>query len=266
MEAATHETLTVRTHDNVGVVFSPAGLGSRFFAQIVDTLVFLPVGLALLFGVQALLESFVPNDSSSDSFIGTQFTALATGLTLLMAYALYFILSEGFSGGRTLGKRVAGVRVVRLDGSAIGMTESLIRNLTRSPLLAVADIIAGPFMLIFHPQSRRLGDLFAGTVVVREAKAAVSLAAALPPPVYLHIHDPGPAIAGIERLGQRELAALRTFLGRIDLHPAQRFRVAADMSAKLLDRLGLPPDAVERREPPELVIERMYLQLNQVQQ
>ncbi len=117
--------------------------------------------------------------------------------------------------------------------------------------------------MFFQPQTRRLGDLGAGTIVVRD-RAMVSLAAAVaPPPVILRTPDAGPAIDGLDRIGGVERDALRVFLSRPGLTPKLRADLAADIATRLLDRLGLPPGAPERLWPPELFIERVYLQLDQ---
>jgi hypothetical protein len=117
--------------------------------------------------------------------------------------------------------------------------------------------------MFFQPQCRRLGDLGAGTIVVRD-RAMVTLAAAVAPPaIILRTPDAGPTIDGLDRIGTFERDALRVFLSRPGLNPKLRADLAGDISKRLLDRLGLPPGAPERLWPPELFIERVYLQLEQ---
>ncbi len=127
----------------------------------------------------------------------------------------------------------------------------------------VIDVLAGVGVVVmfWNRQSRRIGDLLAGTVVVH-VRPALSLAAvAAPPPVLLRTPDAGPAIDGVDRLGERELSAIRTFLTRPGLEPPLRARLALDMTTRLLDRMQVPPAAPERQWPPELFLERLYLQL-----
>jgi hypothetical protein len=82
----------------------------------------------------------------------------------------------------------------------------------------------------------------------------------LPPPM-LRTPDAGPAIDGVDRLGTAEWSALRTFLARQGMHPEQRARLAAVIAERLCERLELGPGAPERLWPPELLLERLYLQL-----
>jgi hypothetical protein len=79
--------------------------------------------------------------------------------------------------------------------------------------------------------------------------------------VLVRTPDAGPTIDGVERLGDRELSAIRTFLTRPGLEQPLRARLALDMTTRLLDRMQLPPAAPERQWPPELFLERLYLQL-----
>ena len=75
--------------------------------------------------------------------------------------------------------------------------------------------------------------------------------------------DAGPPIEGIEQLGTMELNALRTFLSRPGLNPELRTRLAGDIAGRMLERLGVSASAPERLWPPELLLERLYLQLEQ---
>ncbi|MGZ6953963.1 MAG: RDD family protein, partial [Acidimicrobiia bacterium] len=84
----------------------------------------------------------------------------------------FHVLFEVFNRGRTPGKAAAGLRVVRLDGSPVGVGPSLIRNLLRIVdgwmLLTFLLAPIGFITAFASRHSQRLGDLAAGTVVVRE--------------------------------------------------------------------------------------------------
>ena len=152
-----------------------------------------------------------------------------------------------------------GLRVIRVDGSAADFGALAVRNVIR--IVDVVVVLIGIVVMFFQPQTRRLGDLGAGTIVVRD-RAMVTLAAAVaPPPIILRTPDAGPPIDGIDRIGGFERDALRVFLSS-GLSQKLRAELAADIAAPL-HRLGLPPGAPERLWPPELFIERVYLQLDQ---
>jgi uncharacterized RDD family membrane protein YckC len=245
MGAVQHDLLEIRTAENVGVGYDIAGLGSRILAFLLDLVV---VSLILLV-LELFLAALLPDAGAGAALIsvGVAFFGI-TG---------YFVVAEGTSAGRTPGKRALSIRVVRSDGGAPGMQESLVRTLVR-----YVDLLfgIGLFLMFFDSRSRRLGDFAAATVVVRERRP---MATPPPPPaLLLRTPDAGPAIDGLDALGPPEAAALRTFLTRPGLSPEQRTRIAAQMASRLLDRMGLPANAPERQWPPELFVERLYLQLS----
>lgn len=238
-----HDRLQVRTADNVGIAWDTAGIGSRVLAFLLD----LVVVLLLVIAVDTVVVAVSPDSVA---------TPLVVGGASFFVFLLYFVVLETVSGGRTPGKRILGLRVVRRDGGAVGLSEATVRGIVR-----VFDIAVGVVPMFVDASSRRFGDLVAGTVVVRERSAIGQPPP--PPPVLLRTPDPGPAIDGIAALGAREASALRTFLSRPGVTPDQRARVAAVMAGTLLDRMHLPAGAPERAWPPELFLERLHLQLAQ---
>ncbi|MEA2672710.1 MAG: hypothetical protein QOG45_2930, partial [Chloroflexota bacterium] len=220
---------------------------SRFLAFALD---------ALILGVVVFAALVVALVIAPDGVVGMVAVALFVLIPILVAVG-YFTVAEALTAGRTPGKRALGLRVIRIDGGAPGLRESLVRNIVRLLDLALG---IGLVVMFLDRRSRRLGDLAAGTVVVRECRATLPVAPVLPPPM-LRTPDAGPVIDGVDRLGGAEWTALRTFLARQGMHPEQRARLAAVMAERLCERLQLGPGAPERQWPPELLLERLYLQL-----
>jgi uncharacterized RDD family membrane protein YckC len=250
MGTGPHDVLRVSTSDNVGIGYDIAGLGSRFIAQLLDSLIVGVIAFIVNIGVIGAVN---PSDTQDSVLAGLA----AAGITLVV-YVGYFTLCEVSTGGRTPGKSAGQLRVLDISGAAPTSSQLLLRNLAR-----IIDVLAGlgVVVMFWNRQSRRIGDLLAGTVVVH-IRPAMSLAAVVaPPPGLLRTPDAGPAIDGVDRLGDRELSAIRTFLTRPGLEPPLRARLALDMTTRLLDRMQMPPAAPERLWPPELFLERLYLQL-----
>lgn len=243
MVAVIRDTVEVRTSENVELGWDVAGIGSRLLALVVDLLLVGLIDACLLILVTAVLVG-------SDS-VGAILLLSFISFVVLVGY---FVVAETASGGRTPGKRALGLRVIRVDGGAAGFGEALVRGLVR-----VVDLPLGIFPMFFTRSTRRFGDFAAGTFVVREKRPRS--APPPPPPMVLRTPDAGPAIDNAHQLGARELAALRAFLSRPGLTPEQRARLAATLASRLYDRLDLPASAPERSWPPELFIERLYLQL-----
>ncbi len=248
------DLLKVRTSDNVQIGYVSAGIPSRFIAFLLDLLINGAVLAVAGIAAAALYGAMGSNGGVAEAVALTVFS-----LVLVLGHFLYFAILEATSAGRTPGKRALGLRVVRVDGSAPGLGESLVRNIAR---IVDYTLAIGLFVAFFQPQSRRVGDLLAGTVVIRERTATTTHMPAVMSPVLLRAPDAGPPIDGLDRLGAHEHGVIRTFLSRPGLPPEQRARIAHDMSVKLFDRMQLAPTAPERMWPPELFIERLYLQLS----
>jgi uncharacterized RDD family membrane protein YckC len=249
------DTISVRTSDNVTLGYTVAGVGSRIVAQILDNLVAIPLTIVAVLLAGSLASVFVTSSEGAD------FANAAIGVFAFFVYFGYFLVAEAVTTGKTPGKSAMGLRVIRVDGSAVDFGAVAVRNLIR--VIDFSIVLVGLVVMFFQPQTRRLGDLAAGTVVVRD-RALITLAAATaPPPIILRTPDAGPAIDGIDRLGAFEHDALRVFLSRPGLTAPLRASLSADIAKRLLDRLALRADAPERRWPPELFIERVYLQLDQ---
>lgn len=239
------DVVEIRTADNVGIGYEVAGIASRISALIID---FLVIAVLLVVAEWIILGLVGSTVSTAGALVLGSFVSF-------LVIDGYFVVAETASSGRTPGKRVIGLRVIRVDGSAPTFSDSLVRNVVR-----FLDIVGPGLVAMFlHPQARRLGDLAAGTLVVRERQLGSVLTPM--PAVLLRTPDAGPAIDGLERIGANEYAAVRAFLTRWGLTPQQRQRLAGLLAARLLDRLDLPAGAPERQWPAELFLERLYLQL-----
>jgi len=83
----------------------------------------------------------------------------------------YFIVLEYFSGGRTIGKRVIGIRAIQDNGHSLTLLSSFIRNFLRIVDSLPTGYFLGILMIFFHSKHKRIGDLVAGTIVIHERKA-----------------------------------------------------------------------------------------------
>ena len=253
-----YDTQRVTTPDNVRIAFRVAGLATRIAAALIDGLILACILIAATVLIVAIAAATAGSGGGSGAL---EVFSLATYLLIaawVLITVLYFTVAQAVSAGRTPGKSAMGLRVIRVDGGTASVGECFLRSVA---LVVDVAVGVGPVLMFFHPQSRRLGDLLAGTVVVRERTPVTLMAATATAPVYLRSVDPGPAIDGLSRLGKHELAAVRTFLSRTGLRPDQRTNLAARLARPLLDRMELPAAAPERMWPPELLLERLYVQL-----
>ena len=140
-----------------------AGIGSRFIAVLVDTLLW-GAGLFVL----GLVFWIVVPAVRAFSQLSYQWVAAIVTLTLFLLNWGYFTLFEAFGNGRTPGKRVARIRVIQRSGRPIGLFESMARNLIRFVDQFPGFYAIGVIAVFATRQHQRLGDLAAGTLVVRD--------------------------------------------------------------------------------------------------
>ncbi|HVD00502.1 MAG TPA: RDD family protein [Candidatus Dormibacteraeota bacterium] len=155
---ATGDELIVATPELVTFGYQLAGPGSRFLAQMID----FPLQVLLL--VVALVSGLAIGGVVGDVNVALVVAAI---LGFIVVWG-YFPVSEAVWSGKTLGKYAFGLRVVGDQGEPIQLSQAVIRNLVRIvdflPFFYGIGIIA----LFWNGRGKRLGDLAAGTVVVRE--------------------------------------------------------------------------------------------------
>ncbi len=146
----------VDTPESIEFGYDIAGVGTRFLAALLDTAIFFMLGTTVYF----ILDKV----TSTDEFTLIEILFSIGSLML----AVYYIAFEQFWNGQTPGKRIFGIRVVQEAGRTVTFSASLIRNLVRMvdflPLLYGFAVI----MMFVDKRSRRLGDMAAGTLVVRD--------------------------------------------------------------------------------------------------
>ncbi|MCL5947704.1 MAG: RDD family protein [Actinobacteria bacterium] len=142
-----------------------AGLGSRVIAYVIDYAIIM-VAIILVYAAMLLVELSVLH--SSTGIVGDIFSAFAV-VFIFASYFGYFVLFEVFDRGRSPGKRLVGLRVVRSDGGAVSFRGSLLRNLLRIvDSFPPPTYLVGLVLVFATSHHQRLGDMASGTLVVRE--------------------------------------------------------------------------------------------------
>ncbi|MBM3470049.1 MAG: RDD family protein [Armatimonadetes bacterium] len=150
---------------------SPASLGDRLLAQLVDGLV--AFGLFFFVGMTVAPRFGGAMQTGFDLSGRPAAVVIAIVSAVMLAY---FVLAEG-SLGVTFGKAVAGIRVQTLAGGRIGLRAALVRNLMRV-IDGIGVYLVGAITILVTGRRQRLGDLAARTVVVtRERGRALPVAA-----------------------------------------------------------------------------------------
>lgn len=248
------ETFSIETPENVAFGYAVAGIGSRFLAALVDSLLILLLQAIVLTTLVVLANTFF--GESLDA--GADFAWLAAGFFLL-AFAFlwgYYIFFEMAWNGQSPGKRWVGLRVIRSDGTPITLTESIIRNLVRLVDFLPGYYGVGVVTMFIDRQSRRLGDLAAGTLVVRDRASVTleSLASQSRPSDAPVSNLAGDASWPIERLSSQDLEMVEEFLRR-RLEFPNSAELAARIARRLLSQMGLPADEIQGDRAEQVILQ-----------
>jgi uncharacterized membrane protein SpoIIM required for sporulation/uncharacterized RDD family membrane protein YckC len=218
----------VETPEHVEVRLELAGVGSRMAAAVLDTIL-LYFSLLFLF----LVGSNVAR--AGLGVVGAWFTALL----ILVIFALiwgYFAAFEAWNGGRTPGKQALGIRVVMDTGRSVTPGAAVVRNLVRflDCYFPFLPLVPALLLMFLNKSNKRLGDMAAGTIVVRDRPTAWVLGAATAAPEGEELVETGPP-----ELSEDEFRLLDRFLGRqSDLDPAVQIRMMTELARRFEGRIA----------------------------
>jgi uncharacterized membrane protein SpoIIM required for sporulation/uncharacterized RDD family membrane protein YckC len=218
------QTVDVETPELVLLSYSIAGVGSRVLAALTDYAICLVALVALVIAMVAL-SPFPSRSASSVSW--------AAAVLILAQFAVlwgYYVLFEGLMDGQTPGKRIHRLRVVREEGFSVTFGVSAVRNLVRIVDMQPAFFyLVGLGSILVTRRGQRLGDLVAGTIVVREALRPPAIAAP-PTPSSMDAAD-APALQ--TALSEDEFRVLDRFVDRSRaLDPLRRAALAGQLSQR----------------------------------
>jgi uncharacterized RDD family membrane protein YckC len=250
----------IDTPELVEIQMPLAGLGSRFIALLVDTVLW----FAALWIIIILFILLLPAFSAFNNLSAQWLYAIAIFLVFLFNWG-YFTLFEAYWNGQTPGKKIAKIRVIQRSGRPIGLFESMARNFIRYIDQIPSFYAVGLISVFVTRQHQRLGDLAAGTLVVRERAAESPLwnestrdsgtrsitagtfttpsfaPRSLPPEPHMLVTLPPASVA---KLTSSDLEVLENFLSRrldmpLDTRAVLAARIAAAIQAK--SGLEIPP-------------------------
>ncbi len=230
------------TPEAVVLEFETAGTASRILGGALDVLI---QGVAIF--VLAFATSFA---ASGLQGAGSWVAAVVLVLAMFLVLIGYPVAMETLWNGRTLGKAAAGTRVVTVEGGPVRFRHAAIRAAVGLlELWSLAGMVA-TLATILTRRSQRLGDMVAGTVVVRERTGATTLAALrfVPPPGY----EAYAATLDVNRLSEAQYGLVRSFLTRV-------FEVTPMARARLALELANPIAVAMHHTPPPMVGPELFL-------
>lgn len=224
------DKLTIDTPEQVHLEFSLAGIGSRFMATLLDSILQSLLYIAVFAG--AALIASAPLGRLSERWI----MALVIFAGFVITWG-YYAIFESVWKGQTPGKRWAGIRVIKDSGRPITPFEAAARNLVR-----IIDYLPGFYgvgivTMLLNDKHRRVGDYVAGTLVVHETSDRESALFFNTPPNSQF------SIPQASKLTLQEAELIEVFLSRrLDIPAAIRQQNGQRIADMVCTRLGITPD------------------------
>ena len=247
----TEESLIIETPERVPLAFALASIGNRFLAVAIDH--FIQYAAIILIVLTFISIASGINIFSGDSDVGKIFEEMskwAVALLIIIIFALftgYFIFFEWLWNGQTPGKKLLKLRVIREDGRPITLWEALARNLLRIfdavPGLVVPVYSIGLITIFLSSRDQRVGDIFAGTVVIRERSDEAptfqeTFSNAISDAAFRRVQKRTEFQADASKLTEREIEVVESFLRRRwDLTERQRLWMAWRIALPIMFKL-----------------------------
>ncbi len=239
------DKLTIETPEQIPLEFPLAGIGSRFLAAVIDSLIQIVIGLALLVAGVTIASLGIFRSQGAQVWLAA--VGVAIGFLLQFGYYAGF---EAWWNGQTPGKRRQHLRVIKDTGRPITVYESVGRNLLRLLDSLPGFYGVGIASMLLSAQNKRLGDYVAGTVVVHEKPLADQAN------VSWNFGTSGTASAlDLTGLSPEEFQLMETFLLRREqLTRDVRASMARQIALRISEKLKIP---AEDRQNPEALIEKL---------
>jgi uncharacterized RDD family membrane protein YckC len=241
----TEETLIIETPERVPLAFALASIGNRFLAVAIDHFIQYFVIFVVAWALLSIsgVGSLKTIENSEFFQEMPKWTIAVMIVVLFLIFAGYFVFFEWLWNGQTPGKRLLKLRVIREDGRPITLWEALARNLLRIfdavPGFVLPVYSIGLITIFLSSRDQRVGDVFAGTVVVRERTDEA-------PTFAETFSDSGGGRGFSARAKTRQFSSRCQFNHRTRNRSRRKFSAAAlgfDRAAKALDGVARRPAA-----------------------
>jgi uncharacterized RDD family membrane protein YckC len=251
------QPFTTETPEHVELQLHLAGIGTRFIAYLIDKLI--QMGIVLGLTIIALLLLILTDKLTSLTALFVQLRdSLGWWLIapVILGYEIvtkgYFILFEYLWKGSTPGKRSQEIRVIRKDGRPISFIAAVIRNILRAVDILGEIYPLGLVVMFIDSRNRRLGDLAAGTLVVRERELKPSV-------ICTPLEESDSADSEIRNVAlemtMEDYDLVRRFLARRDSLDADYRR---DLARQIRERVSRRSVSIgEQSSDPEAFLEKL---------
>lgn len=245
------KNIVIETPEKIRFTYEVAEIGTRAAAFVID---FLIQGVVYIL---AVILIFSISGNTGENAASNDFYYIAVAFTYIVIFFLqwgYFILFELVLLGRSPGKKLMRIRVIKDNGEPLDAGAVILRNLIRGVDFFPMFNLLGGIITILDKRSRRLGDIVSNTLVVKEMQFK------LQEPDFKTIFSQSfgkgtGLLAPGKRLSENELYIIRRFLNaKNNLRPEKQQSVARELADKIKERLQISKEVTK----PIIFLEEIY--------
>lgn len=221
--------IKISTTQNVELEYEPAGVGYRMLSTLLDSIFMLVYVIVVLFiigftsGLRNMIEDY-------------NYLSITLLIIAFLPLMLYHFLSEQFMNGQSFGKKIVGVKVVKIDGTQPGVGSYAIRSLMRIIDVHLINGLIAIISIAVSEKSQRLGDMAAGTTVIKLG-AKISLRDTI---LYKQVSDYKIVFHQVALLADRDIAIIKEI---VEYSQANHKPEALDMlTEKVKAKMGITSD------------------------
>ena len=234
------EQVVIETPEHVEFTYELSGLGSRFLAFLLDHLFF---GIPLVITYFAAFMAYFSHERLPppfDTVIGKFGQDLIAAIFLFLGFIIqfgYFPVFETIWNGQTPGKRLVGIRVIKAGGYPLRFVDIFLRNIFLLADMFPGFYLVGSMFIFFDPYHRRIGDLVAQTLVVKERYLELPQSLTEMSQNSNDLNN----TTGIKAVSDKTYALIRDFLTRCDqFEHTSRVLIAKKLALPILKSMGEP--------------------------
>ena len=200
-------TIRVHTAQNVTLEYEVASIGDRIAATLIDYVILVAWGAAWVLLILKTGSASGSKPTNWNLHDPATLAAILLMFLIVSPYIFYNLVCEVFLNGQSIGKKARDLRVMRLDGTAPHLGDYLLRWLLRIVDMGPLNGMIAVVTIALNGKGQRLGDLAAGTTVVKLRRTAPQSAQLPTLPVGYQVVFPQAAL-----LADHDLALVRQLM------------------------------------------------------
>ncbi len=153
----------IETTQHVKLSYEPAGVGERILAYVLDGFF-----LGIYYFVAFWIMGYFMNVGASDGNGLSDFPMWTFFVIIVIPMMLYHLVCEVLMDGYSIGKKIVGIRVVKIDGTRADLSGYLVRWLFRIFEITMTSGVVAFITILLNGKGQRLGDIVGKTCVIKE--------------------------------------------------------------------------------------------------